>query len=251
MKTLTCSRWHFALALAVLIGVAAAPGQVTQGVNITVKAGAIGLAPPPVPRDVNANTDPWNDIYKAGGAVPFGSISLMRLDRSLLGLTPHDDIDAFSYPDANVSLPPPVVFEDLPFWPELPAGGWTDVAGTPIFWHFSVDELAIGVVRPLALPPQSAVNFEVFIGTQWNLAPPFPNEAHGDCFFASTAMPGGIGNNYLGADEEQLTLDLPPMLPRNNDDLNGLDLDAALIQHPEKYLQPGEIFFSLDTASPS
>ncbi|MBP8131779.1 MAG: hypothetical protein KA184_19545, partial [Candidatus Hydrogenedentes bacterium] len=230
-------------------------GPVFHGVNITVEAGSVGLPAPPAPRHINGNADPWNDIYKAGGVAPNpGSTSLLRLDKALLGLLPHDDIDAFSYPDANVTLPPPVIIEDRPVWADgIPGGGWEDSQASLIYWHFSVDELAIGVFKPLAMPPViSAVNLEVTAGTSWNVMAANPNEAHGDYFIASTAFPGGKGNNYLGADEEQLTLDiLPPLAPHAQDDLNGLDLEADLINHPETPLQPGELFFSLSPASPS
>ena len=224
-----------------------------HGPNITVASNTVGLAPPPPLRDINTEGTPWNDIYKAGGNPITDSISFKRLTSELLGLTPKDDIDAISYGDPAVALPPLDMMEP-PHWIDgVPHGGWEDPAGNLVFWHFSVDGYALGIIK-------TDVYQEAVTGTQWLNIPPMPNEAQGDYFVTSTALSvpgGGRGTNLLVADEENLTLAIQPgVFPVNTDDnLNGLDLLAAPINRldvdPPQYLQPGDLFFSLAAGSPA
>lgn len=169
----------------------------------------------------------------------------------LLGLVPGDAIDAIDYHDTGIVLPPPVAI-DPPGWPVLPGGGWNDAAGMAIFWHFSVGPRALGAgFKPMAMPPRlpSDVNNEVLIGRQWKVVPANPNEAHGGYFFTSAVfppgMPGGIGSNLLAGDEEALGLailnNLAPPPVHDNDDLNGLDLHAALVDSRPNPLPPGSL----------
>jgi|GEM_PF-1652587 len=230
-------------------------GEMQHGPNITVAPVAIGLPPSAgvSPREINTEGTPWNDIYKAGGNAVSNSISFKRLPSQLLGLTPKDDIDAISYGDPAVALPP-LDSAEPPYWLDgVPGGGWESDTGLLIFWHFSVDGWAKG-------KPKTSVNTEVTLGTQWLLVPPMPNEAHGDYFVTSTVLPvpgGGRGSNLLVADEENLTLAVQPSpLPTNLDDnLNGLDLIASPIDRlnpaPPDNLQPGDLYFSLAAGSPT
>ncbi|HPO16594.1 MAG TPA: hypothetical protein PLI09_24370, partial [Candidatus Hydrogenedentes bacterium] len=213
----------------VLTGMGKAGSVPANGINFSVKSGSLGLPGTALSTDV----DPENDVYKGSAGINF-----MRLNKAMLGLAPGDDIDAISYPDASLIV-------------LLGEGGFFDITMTPIVWHFSVDYYAWGTQG-------SAVNNEVTAGTGIGLAPaprpcPNPNEAHGDYFYTSFAT---MNNNLLGGDEEFLGLDITPWniipQPRHfNDDLNGLDLQAAPISHLETPLQPGELFFSLAGGAPS
>ncbi len=221
--------------------------EMQHGPNISVAIGAIGLPPLPLPREVNTEGTPWNDVYKAGGIPVTDSISFKRLTAELLGLTPADDIDAFSYGDPAVALPP-LSNSAPPFWADgVPHGGWESSGSGLIFWHFSVDGHAVGKAN-------TDVYQETTVGTLWNRVLQQPNEAHGDYFVTSTALPkpgGGRGSNLLAADEENLTLAIQAGTPNLHDDLNGLDLLAAPITRSPDVLQPRDIYFSLAAGSPS
>ena len=186
------------------------------GVNFTVEKGAVGLPA----TAVNTDPDNENDVYIGGGGT-----NLKRLDGpdvALLGLVPDDDIDAISYGDPNV-------------WVDF-----LEVDEQPLIWHFSVDKNALGV-------PLTDVDDEVTTGTQSIAVPVNPEEALGDYFYL---FMGGM--NTLVGDEEQLGLAIGGGTPHSTDELNGLDLLAALIDEGEtEYFQPGRFYFSLKAGSPS
>lgn len=199
-----------------------------EGVNFTVEMSAIGLTG----TAVNNDPDPEDDVYKGGGGV-----NLLRLDGqtiALLGLVPGDDIDAISYGDPSLQV-------DLIEFEE-PFGG-RDIQGNPIFWHFSVDKFAIGKA-------QTGVLTETTTGTWRGYAPagPSPAEAMGDYFAAEIVT--APGSNWLMGDEEDVGLLVDPS--HLMDELNGLDLDAELIDEQElQAFQPGQFYFSLKAGSPS
>ena len=196
-----------------------------HGINISVQVTGIGLPGTDINSPLDGDTDPPNDIYKAGGCT-----NLMRLRHRLLGLQLMDDINAIAYPASDVALG------------ALDSHGMYDSLMRPIFWHFSVDDQSQGV-------PLSAVNTEVTAGTATCGQPvtQLP-EALGDIFVTSAA---NLNSNALAADEAELGL----LVLKPNDNLNGLDLKAPLINRlnpsPGQFLQPGDLFFSLAKGSPS
>ncbi|NLV45396.1 MAG: hypothetical protein GXY07_12970, partial [Candidatus Hydrogenedentes bacterium] len=212
-----------------------------QGINFSVKVGSQGLKGTGVAAQATFEA-PENDVFIGGGCTNF-----VRLLHTKLGLQPADDIDALCYQWAPFAVK---FMGNL----EEDAGWWTaDPVPFPVHWHFSVDGPAKG-------KPLSSVDLEVTSGTQWLWVPPAPNEAHGDYFVSSTALPvpgGGRGSNLLVADEENLTLAIQPSATsvQMDDNLNGLDLIAQPIdrkhEEPPQYLQPGDLFFSLRAGSPS
>jgi len=196
-----------------------------HGINISVQVNGIGLPGTDINSALDGDTDPPNDVYKAGGCT-----NLMRLRHRLLGLQPADDIDAISYRTNDLALG------------ALDTHGMYDSLMRPIHWHFSVDQQSQGVGG-------TAVSNEVTVGTASCGVPvaQLP-EASGDIFVTSAA---NWNSNALAADEADLGLVV--QLP--DDNLNGLDLRAPLINRlspaPGQYLQPGDLFFSLTKGSPS
>jgi len=198
--------------------------------NYSVKLGSQGMPGTAVAAQAMLEA-PENDVFIGGGCTNY-----VRLLHTKLGLLPGDDIDALCYPPTGVE----VYFEGM----VGEEAGWFTPEGTQIAWHFSVDPIALG-------KRGTAVNNEVMTGTsscQERLA---PNEAHGDYFYTLIAAAGA---NVLGADEALLGLIVSgTSQQRDNDDLNALDLDVSQINRlePQQFLQPGDLFFSLATGSPS
>lgn len=197
-------------------------GETEHGINITVQVNGIGLPNTDINSALDGDTDPPNDVYKAGGCT-----NLMRLRHRLLGLQPTDDIDAVSYPTSDIAV-------------GLINDGMYDDILRPIHWHFSVDQQTQGM-------PGTAVVNEVAVGTATCGMPvgPLP-ESYGDIFVTSAA---NMGSNVLVVDESELGL----VVQAPDDNLNGLDLKAPLIDRFTQglYLQPGDVFFSLAKGSPS
>lgn len=221
-----CLMWATAF-----LGLAIATAATGQGVNFSVKVGAQGMPGTGVATQA-ASESPSNDAFIGGGC-----INHVRLLHTLLGLLPGDDIDALCYQFA------PFIVDIVAIETEP---GWGSVDGIPIFWHFSVDPNASGQAL-------SAVNDEVTTGKMTCGIATIPNEAHGDYFYSSFWM---IGGNMLGAYESTLGLQIQGIVfPHQDDDLNALDLNAALINRlsddPPQFLQPGDLYFSLAAGSPS
>ncbi len=203
-----------------------------QGVNFSVSPDAEGLSKTGVAAQAAAES-PANDVFIGGGCTNY-----VRLLHTLLGLKPGDDIDALCYQFSEWR-----VNFDIDMGEQA---GWLFNDGDyPVVWHFSVDPVAQGRV-------ETAVEYEVNVGSGFCDEPPNPNEAHGDYFFTSEKT---IGTNELGADESMLGLAISPKPPHTGDDLNALDLDAPPIDRlcplPETPLHPGDLFFSLAAGSPS
>ncbi len=196
-----------------------------NGTNISVQMTGVGLPGTDINSALDGDINPPNDVYKAGGCT-----NLMRLRHRLLGLQPADDIDAISYRTGDLALG------------ALDTHGMYDSLMCPIHWHFSVDQQSQGAGG-------TAVSNEVTVGTALCGVPvaQLP-EASGDIFVTSAA---NWNSNALAADEADLGLVV--LLP--NDNLNGLDLRAPLINRlnpsPGQFLQPGDLFFSLTKGSPS
>ena len=214
-----------ALALFLFTTMAAA-----QGINFSVKVGAVGAPGTGVNEQYQIET-PANDVFIGGGCT-----NHVRLLDILLGLQMGDDINALCYEYASFIV-------DLQGIHGEP--GWHTTNGEPIYWHFSVDAAALGQIN-------TDVHHEVTTGTVGCSEMLLPNEAHGDYFYTYEIIKD---SNDLGADEAELGLVVhgPPASPHTDDDLNALHLNAALIDRltppPGEFLQPGDLYFSLAAGS--